>query len=102
MPILLQAFDYTDDQALHRRMAHRQQHLELLKQNKDHKLVILASAILNEHKNMCGSIVIFNLDTPEEVENILKEEPYLIHRVWESYTLTPIAIPPLFLVEGSE
>lgn len=102
MPILLHALDYTDDQALDRRTNYRQQHLELLKQNKENKHVILASAILNDQMNMCGSIVIFNAHTNEEVEHLLKEEPYLIHHVWENYTLTPIAIPPMFLNEGSE
>ncbi len=95
MSFLVQAFDDSDENALERRMAAREAHLEAARKSKADGRLITAGAILDESGRMIGSVLIFDLNSPGEVEELLNADPYTKQGVWVRWSITPIRLAPL-------
>ena len=80
---LISALDFTDENALERRMKARPQHLETMKMLKTSGNYVLGGAILNDQGQMIGSSIIVQFETDQQVSAWLAEEPYLLMKVWE-------------------
>ncbi len=80
---LIHAYDYTDAQALERRMAARPAHFENVKNFKETGNFILGGAILSDEGQMIGSNAVFQFETKEELDAYLAHEPYVTGKVWE-------------------
>ena len=86
------AYDYTDDEALERRLAHREAHLagvrELVRQGK----FLSGGAILNDDGKMIGSNTHFRFDDRADLDAWLETEPYMTGRVWERVAIREVKL----------
>ncbi|RUP51708.1 hypothetical protein BC936DRAFT_146398 [Jimgerdemannia flammicorona] len=88
---LVIAYDYTDAEALARRLAVRPAHLALATEDKKAGLVLSAGAILDSHEGgkMIGSSIIFESDSEQEVHDHVARDPYVTGKVWERWEVLP-------------
>ncbi|TPX63848.1 hypothetical protein SpCBS45565_g06315 [Spizellomyces sp. 'palustris'] len=91
------ARDYTDADAPSRRLSIRPVHLERAAKATADGKVITGGAILDSHdKNkMVGSVMIFEMDSVEEVERYMQEDPYVKNKVWASWEILSFRPAPL-------
>jgi uncharacterized protein YciI len=66
-----------------------------MKQLKANGEVKFAFAMIEQEK-MIGSMVIYEYDNQEELEESLKKEPYIQQGVWQDVSIQTVQIPPLF------
>lgn len=95
MPFLVHAPDYPD--ALERRMAARQAHLDALAAMKAEGKVLYAAALLNDNGDMAGSVLVVDLPDRAAVEAWLESEPYILQSVWDKNRLSVQACKPAAL-----
>lgn len=92
---LITGYDYTDSEALERRMRVREKHLagvRILKQRGNH---ILGGAILDEQGIMVGSTMIMQFETPEAFNHWLETEVYITEKVWDKVDIRPFRVAEL-------
>ncbi|WFF41744.1 hypothetical protein EVC62_09665 [Salinicola endophyticus] len=86
------AHDYTDDDALDRRLANREAHLagirELARQGK----FLSGGAFLDENGKMIGSNAHFQFEDRAALDAWLETEPYLTGRVWEHIEIREVKL----------
>ncbi|OZJ05226.1 hypothetical protein BZG36_02318 [Bifiguratus adelaidae] len=93
---LLIAHDYTDEDALNRRLAVRQEHLAKAAEGKKDGLIISGGVMFDSHANqkMVGSSMIF-YGTEEEVRERIYNDVYVKGKVWEKIDIIPYKLAPL-------
>jgi uncharacterized protein len=89
------ALDYTDADALNRRMAVRPTHFEALKSLKDGGNYIVGGALLDDEGKMIGSTMIVQFETEAEFYDYLKKEPYIKGAVWGNITIRKMRVAAL-------
>ena len=89
---LVTGYDYTDAEALQRRMNVRPHHLDGAKALKQSGNYILGGALLNDQGNMIGSVMVLQFETEEGLEAWEKSEPYIIQKIWESVDVKPFKV----------
>ncbi|WP_026463727.1 YciI family protein [Adhaeribacter aquaticus] len=89
---IITAYDFTDAQALDRRMAARPFHLEVVKKLKQSGNFLIGGAILNSEGKMVGSSVIVQFDQEKELQQWLREDPYATQQVWEKIEVKPFKV----------
>ena len=89
---LVTGYDYTDADALQRRMNVRPHHLDGAKALKQGGNYIVGGALLNDQGNMIGSVMILQFETEEGLEAWEKSEPYIIQKIWESVDVKPFKV----------
>ncbi|SDL53399.1 hypothetical protein SAMN05421823_106260 [Catalinimonas alkaloidigena] len=89
---IVTAHDYTDPQALERRMSVREAHLENVRKLKADGKFVIGGATLDAEGKMNGSVAIFDFPTQEELEAFLSTDPYVAGRVWETYEIKPYRV----------
>lgn len=89
MQYVVHAYDYTDPDALSRRMAVRSQHLDGVKVLRAQGQFHLGGALLSSEGQMIGSMMLVEFETPELLQGWLDMEPYLRERVWEKVDIKP-------------
>jgi hypothetical protein len=98
MQFILIAYDGTDEQALERRMAVREAHLSNAKKMFEEGQLWYAAGILNEAGKMIGSMMLCDFPSRHELENKwLKNEPYILGKVWEKIEINRAQVAPFFL-----
>ncbi len=97
MQFLLTAYDATDDDALNRRMENREAHLATIERFRASGNMHMGAAICDEAGKMIGSCIIAEFPTKAELEEWLKEEPYLTGKVWDRIDVKECKIGPSFL-----
>jgi len=80
---LVVAYDYTDSEALERRMKARQAHLQSARELKAKGNLIEGGAILNEDGKMIGSTLLMVFANRDELDACLQTDPYVVGKVWE-------------------
>ena len=83
MQFIITAYDYTDEDALPRRMRVRPAHLENIARVKDNGNVICAGGITDGNGNLKGSILVMKFDSRELLDEYLRTEPYVTENVWQ-------------------
>ncbi len=96
MQFLLLARDYTDDDAINRRMAARSAHMETVARLKAEGHARMGAALLNEAGQMHGSMMVLDFPSRDELDAWLKEEPYVTGKVWKHIEIKPCKIAPSF------
>jgi len=86
---VVHAYDFTDDQALERRMAVRPTHLEGARRLKGAGKFILGGALLSEEGKMIGSMMLLDFESEADLEAWRRDEPYITGRVWEHVDVRP-------------
>ncbi|AQG78759.1 YciI family protein [Spirosoma montaniterrae] len=89
MHYVIHAYDYTDADALDRRMTVRPAHLEYVRNLKDSGQFLLGGALLDSDGRMIGSMLVLDLDTDEQLQEYLKTDPYIVEGVWETIDVKP-------------
>ncbi len=94
MQFLIIAHDYKD--GLERRLRARSEHIKY-----GDKLVLdgkalYGVALLDDKGDMRGSVYIMEFPSREELDNYLKNEPYVTGKVWEKIEVIPCKVGPSF------
>ena len=89
---LITGTDFTDEQALERRMAVREKHLEGARKLKANNNLIVAGAFLDDTGKMAGSSMVVQFETEDELKSWLDNEPYINERVWETVDIKPFRV----------
>jgi len=91
MEFLLIAYDGVDEQALNRRLAVREQHLNLFDEYSRQGIFKYGCALLDENQKMIGSMIVCEFLSVKELEEIwLSREPYVLGDVWKSIEIKPV------------
>lgn len=85
----IQAYDFTDDKALERRMQARPAHLDRMRELKASGNFLFGGALLSEAGQMIGSVVIMNFPEEFQLMKWLETEPYLVQNVWDRVEIKP-------------
>ena len=72
---------YDGEHVLERRMAVRARHLENLSKVQDH--ILCSGGLLDAQGSMYGSLLIMDMESREQLDAYLNDEPYLVEKVWE-------------------
>jgi uncharacterized protein YciI len=92
---LVLADDYSDDEALNRRMLSREAHLRRMSIEKTEGRFIIGGAKLDEQNKMCGSMLVVELQSRQSVEQWLSADPYVTSKVWEHIEIIPFRVAPV-------
>ncbi|WP_026665661.1 YciI family protein [Butyrivibrio sp. FC2001] len=79
MQFIIKAYD--GEGMLEKRMEVRPRHLEGMNKLSDH--IICAGGLLDEEGKMKGSALIMEFDSRQELDEYIKNEPYVLEGVWE-------------------
>jgi uncharacterized protein len=96
MQFLLIGYDGTDEQALPRRLAVRESHIARNDELRDAGHLLYAVAILDDNGKMIGSVLIYEFDSRSELDEWLKQEPYLTGNVWQKMEIQSCRVGPTF------
>ena len=97
MQFLILGYDGTDEEALTRRMAAREEHLALGETMRQEGKLLFATAILNDEEKMIGSMLVVNFNSRSELDSWFQREPYVTGRVWERTEIRRCKVGPSFL-----
>ena len=86
------AYDYTDDEALDRRLANRNAHLEGVRELARQGKFLSGGAILNDEGKMIGSNAHFRFADRQALDAWLETEPYMTGRVWEHVEISEVKL----------
>lgn len=95
MQFVVTALDYTDANALERRMANREQHLAGVKQLIADGRFLSGGAILDDGGKMIGSTLHMDFPTRAELDAQLSQDPYVTGKVWETIEVRQVRLVPL-------
>ena len=89
--------DGTDENALERRMAAREAHLETARKMYESGNWLYAAAILNDGGKMAGSMIVCDFESREALEREwLDNEAYVKGNVWETVEIKEAAVAPFW------
>jgi uncharacterized protein len=88
--------DYTDEDALNRRMAVRDAHLKVCADSVAAGTQLIGAAMMDESGKMNGSVMIMNFPDRAALDDWLAREPYVTGKVWERVEVTPCKVPDTF------
>ena len=89
--------DGTDENALERRMAAREEHLATAKKMHESGNWLYAAAILNDEGKMAGSMIVCNFESREALDKEwLDNEAYVKGNVWETVEVQQAAVAPFW------
>lgn len=86
------AYDFTDSEALERRMSCRAAHAEGLCNLWQQGKFIAGAALLDDSGKMIGSNAFFEFESREALDAWLPTEPYVIGRVWEKIEIREVKV----------
>jgi uncharacterized protein len=92
MQFNIYALDYTDVDALNRRMAVREQHLAGAKKLRENGNLLIGGALLDDEGKMIGSSMVLQFETEVEFYDYLKQEPYVSGVVWSNITIRKMRV----------
>jgi uncharacterized protein YciI len=90
------ARDGTDPEALNRRMQARDAHVRTLDTLRREGKAVVGVALTDDSGKMTGSVVVTNFESRAALDGWLKEEPYVVGKVWEHIEIIPGKLGPSF------
>lgn len=98
MHFMVTGHDGKDEGAFNRRMAVREAHLNLFKENVEKGLFLYGAGLLDKKQKLIGSMIVCEFDSEQALkEKWLNTEPYVTGNVWDEIKIQPILIPPVLL-----
>jgi len=88
----VRAYDGKDEGAKERRLKARSQHLELVRQLQEKGHFINGGAILDDAGEMIGSTLIMDFPSRQDLDQWLRNDPYVTGKVWKEITVEPIRL----------
>lgn len=95
MQFVITALDYTDANALERRMAQREAHLAGVKQLIAKGHFISGGAILDDSGKMIGSSLHMDFPDRAALDAQLQSDPYISGKVWERVEIRQVRLVPV-------
>ena len=95
MQFLVLGYDGMDSQALERRMAVREAHIESARKMKAAGTLIEGGAILDDAGKMIGSMMLVEFPSKADMQIWLDADPYVMGKVWEKIEVRPFRSAPL-------
>ncbi len=95
MQYLVIAWDGTDADALNRRLAAREAHLDGVKALKAEGKLLVGGAILDDEGKMIGSSVIVDFPSRADLDAWLQNDPYTKGNVWQRVEVRPFRAAPV-------
>ena len=95
MQFVVTAMDYTDEDALNRRMENREAHLDGARQLIAEGRFLSGGAILDAQEKMIGSTMHLEFPDRESLEAHLEKDPYISGKVWETIEIREARLVPL-------
>ena len=95
MQFVVTAMDYTDADALDRRMQSREAHIASIQQLIADGHFLSGGAILNDVGKMIGSTLHMEFPDRESLENCLNSDPYIAGKVWEHFDIKTVKLVPM-------
>jgi uncharacterized protein YciI len=95
MQFVVTAMDFSDADALNRRMANREQHLASIKGMIAEGSFLSGGAILDNAGKMVGSTLHLEFQDRAALDAKLQQDPYVIGRVWQHLEIRQIKLVPL-------
>ncbi len=89
MQFLVIAYDHLDDQALARRLAVREEHLEAARRTLEAGTMLIGGAILDAGGRMIGSMTVVSFPDRDLFDTWLTGVPYMHHGVWDRVEVHP-------------
>ena len=89
---IVTGYDYTDKDALDRRMAVRPLHLAGTIALRDAGNYLLGGAILDDNERMIGSVMVLQFETEAGLEAWKQNEPYITQKIWETIEIKPFKV----------
>ena len=89
MQFLVIAYDRLDDQALARRLAVREEHLEAARRALEAGTMLIGGAILDDGGRMIGSMTVVSFSDRDLFDTWLAGVPYMVHGVWDRVEVLP-------------
>jgi len=84
MQFIVTAYDFDDDDAINRRLSNREAHLSGIEQMVKAGNFISGGAMLNKNGKMIGSSAHVEFSSRAEVDEWIKQDPYITGRVWNN------------------
>ena len=97
MQFIVTAYDGTDEKALERRMAAREDHLKSVERRFQAGEHLYGLALLDDEGKMKGSMMVVEYQLREDLDNWLKVEPYVIANVWQKIEIQNCRVAPIFM-----
>jgi len=88
MEFLLLGYDGTDKDAPARRQKVREKHIANIAVMKKAGEFLYGGAILDDAGQMVGSMVVYNFPDRKALDEMLKNEPYIIGNVWQKVEIS--------------
>jgi uncharacterized protein YciI len=95
MQYVITALDYTDAEALNRRLANREAHLVEAKRLIAEGKIISGGAIKDDNGRMIGSTLHVDFPDRASLDKHLATDPYVTGKVWEKIEIRPAAFLPV-------
>jgi uncharacterized protein YciI len=95
MQFVVTALDFTDPDALDRRMTHREAHLAGVRELINQGRFLSGGAILDENERMIGSTLHLEFPDRDSLEKHLQADPYVSGKVWENIDIRLARLVPL-------
>lgn len=96
MPLyIVVAYDGTDSAALERRMAVREAHLAVARRMKADGQIIHAGAMLDDNRQMIGSMLVVSFEERAQLDEWLRTDPYVTGNVWQQIDIRLFQPAPL-------
>lgn len=95
MQFVVTALDFTDADALNRRMATREQHLASIRKLVTEGHFLSGGAILDEAGKMIGSTLHMEFPDRSSLDAHLAQDPYVAGKVWEKIEVRQVKLVPL-------
>ncbi|PZT71072.1 hypothetical protein DN402_01660 [Streptomyces sp. SW4] len=91
------AYDGTEPGTFERRMHVRPAHMANGERMMADGSFLFGGGILDGAGKMAGGVLIVDFETREEIDEWLKNEPYIVNKVWDRVEVHPFLVPPQFL-----
>ncbi len=95
MQFVVTAIDFTDTDALARRMANREAHLASVRQMIADGKFLSGGAILDASEKMIGSTLHLEFPDRANLEQHIQSDPYITGKVWEHVDIKVAKLVPL-------
>jgi len=95
MQYVVTAMDYTDPEALSRRLAQREAHLAGIRKMIAEGSFLSGGAILDAENRMIGSSAHVEFATREGLDAWLNNDPYTVGKVWDRIEVREIRLLPV-------
>lgn len=95
MQYIITAYDFTDEDAINRRLANRSDHFVGIKRMINQGNFLSGGAILNGDGKMIGSSVHVSFDTRQALDSWIKNDPYTTGKVWQHVEIKEAMLVPV-------